>query len=50
MIADKGYDSQTIRAEAEALEMSVIIPRRKNSIKGNKGLDWHLYKLRRLSE
>jgi len=32
LIADKGYDSQTIRAEAEAFEMSVIIPRRKNSI------------------
>ncbi len=30
--------------------MSVIIPRRKNSIKGNKGLDRHLYKLRHLVE
>jgi transposase len=49
-IADKEYDSQTVRAEAEALEMSVIIPIRKNSIKGNKGLDWHLYKLRHLVE
>jgi len=26
--------------------MSVTIPRKKNSIKGNKGLDWQLYKLR----
>jgi transposase len=50
LIADKGYDSQTIRAEAEALGMSVIIPRKKNSIKGNKGLDWQLYKLRHLVE
>jgi len=45
-----GYDSQIIRDKGEALGMSVIIPRRKNSIKGNKGLDWHLYKLRHLVE
>jgi len=50
LIADKGYDSQIIRDKGEALGMSVIIPRRKNSIKGNKGLDWHLYKLRHLVE
>lgn len=50
LIADKGYDSQTVRAEAEALNMSVIIPRRKNSKQGNNGLDWHLYKLRHLVE
>jgi transposase len=30
--------------------MSVIIPRKKNSIKGNKGFDWPLYKLRHLVE
>ena len=39
-----------LESRAEALEISVIIPRRKNSIKGNKGLDWHLYKLRHLVE
>jgi transposase len=50
LIADKGYDSQIIRDKGEALGMSVIIPRRKNSIKGNKGLDRHLYKLRHLVE
>jgi transposase len=50
LIADKGYDSQIIRDKGEALRMSVIIPRRKNSIKGNKGLDRHLYKLRHLVE
>jgi transposase len=30
--------------------MSVIIPRKKNPIKGNKGFDWHLYKLRQMEE
>ena len=45
-----GCYSQIIRDKGEALGMSVIIPRRKNSIKGNKGLDWHLYKLRHLVE
>ena len=50
LIADKGYDSQIIRDKGEALGMSVIILRRKNSIKGNKGLDRHLYKLRHLVE
>jgi len=30
--------------------MSVIIPRRKSSTKGNKRLDWHFYKLRHLVE
>ena len=50
LIADKGYDSQIIRDKGEALGMSVIIPRKKNSIKGNKGLDWSLYKLRHLVE
>ena len=50
LIADKGYDSQIIRDKGETLGMSVIIPRRKNSIKGIEGLDWHLYKLRHLVE
>jgi len=50
LIADKGFDSQIIRDKGEALGMSVVIPRKKNSIKGNKGLDWPLYKLRHLVE
>jgi transposase len=50
LIADKSYDSQIIRDKGEAIGMSVIIPRRKNSIKGNKGLDRHLYKLKHLVE
>jgi transposase len=47
---DKGYDSQMIRDNGKALGMSVTIPRKKNSIKGNKGFDWPLYKLRHLVE
>jgi transposase len=50
LIADKGYDSQIIRDRGEALGMSGFIPRRKNSIKVNKGLDRHLYKLKLLVE
>ena len=43
-------NQEKLLSRAEALEISVIIPRRKNSIKGNKGLDWHLYNLRHLVE
>jgi len=50
LIADKGDDGQVRRDKEEALGMSVIIPRKKNSIKGNKGFDWPLYKLRHLVE
>jgi transposase len=48
LVAHKGYDSQIIRDKGEALGMSVIIPRKKNSIKGNRRLDWPLYKLKHL--
>ena len=50
LIADKGYDSQIIRDKGEALGMSVTVPRKKNSIKGNKRFDCPLYKLRHLVE
>jgi transposase len=50
LIADKSYDSQIIRDKGQALGMSVIIHRKKNSTKGNKGLYWPLYKLRHLVE
>ena len=43
LIADKGFDSQIIRDKGEALGMSVIIPRKKNSIEGNKELNRPLY-------
>jgi len=50
LIADKGYDSQIIRDKGKVFGISVIIPRKKNSIKSNKGLDWLLYKFRHLVE
>lgn len=45
-----GYDSQIIRDKGKVFGISVIIPRKKNSIKSNKGLDWLLYKFRHLVE
>jgi transposase len=50
LTAYNGYDSQIIRDKGKALGMSVIIPRKKNSIKGNKRFDCPLYKLRHLVE
>jgi IS5 family transposase len=50
LIADTGYDRQIIRDKGGALRISIIIPRKKNSIKGNKELNWPLYKLRDLLE
>lgn len=50
VIADKGYDSEKIRTQIEANDMTSVIPRRKNSKRGNEGFDWHLYKYRHLVE
>jgi len=50
IIADKGYDSEQLRAQIEMNGMKVVIPRKKNSKRGNEGLDWHLYKCRHLVE
>ena len=50
VIADKGYDSEKIRAQIEAQGLTTVIPRRKNSKHGNKELDWHLYRYRHLVE
>lgn len=49
-IADKGYDSDEIRAEARRKSMTPVIPRRSNSKKPNPEFDSHLYKLRHLVE
>ncbi len=38
VIADKGYDSEKFREHVKS-----VIPRRKNSKKGNKDIDWCLY-------
>lgn len=45
-IADKGYDSQAIRAQAQAAGMRPIIPRKSNSKQPNPEFDAYLYKLR----
>ena len=45
-IADKGYDSETIRAHARAAGMNPVIPRKSNSKKPNPEFDSYLYQLR----
>ena len=50
VIADKGYDSQTLREAIEARGSQSVIPRRKNNTRGNDGMDWCLYKYRHLVE
>ena len=51
VIADKGYDSQSIRDfVAEQIGGKAVIPRRKDNTKKNKDMDWALYKYRHLVE
>lgn len=50
MIADKGYDSELIRGLIVAKGSRVVIPRRRNSRKGNDDLDKGLYRYRHLVE
>jgi transposase len=47
-VADKGYDSTSIRALIQSKGSKVVIPRKKNSTIGNAALDVYLYKLRHL--
>lgn len=49
-IADKGYDSESIRQSAKDAGMVPIIPRKSNSVKPNPEFDKHLYKQRHLIE
>ena len=49
-IADKAYDSETIREQARKRGMTPVIPRKSNSRKLNPEFDAHLYKLRHLVE
>ena len=49
-IADKGYDSESIREQARESKMSPVIPRKSNSKQPNPEFDAHLYKLRHLVE
>src|SRR5690606_12717649 len=50
IIADKGYDSERIRAAIESQGARPVIPRKRNSIKGNADLDKGLYRYRHLVE
>ncbi len=49
-IADKGYDSEEVRAIIRAKLSTPIIPRKINSTIGNNDMDWDLYKYRHLVE
>ena len=50
VIADKGYDSESIREAIREKSSIPIIPRRQNSKTGNDDIDWCLYKYRHLVE
>ena len=39
IIADKGYDSERIRETIESQGAKSVIPRKRNSVKGNADLD-----------
>jgi hypothetical protein len=50
MIADKGYDSEWLRAQITKKGAQAVIPSKRNSLKGNADMDWGLYKYRHLIE
>jgi transposase len=50
IIADKGYDAETIREHIRQSGANPVIPRKSNSKKPNPEFDSHLYKLRHLVE
>jgi transposase len=52
IIADKGYDSESLRSRSQIQEQGSIpvIPRKENSKIGNQDMDWSLYKYRHLVE
>jgi len=50
VVGDKGYDSKALRQQIADRGMTSVIPRKKNSKRGNEELDWHLYKYRHLVE
>lgn len=50
IVADKGYDSERIREQIETQGARPVIPRKRNSIKGNPDLDRGLYRYRHLVE
>ena len=48
IVADKGYDSEYIREQITKKGARAVIPRKRNSVKGNADMDGGLYKYRRL--
>jgi len=50
IVADKGYDSERIREQIETQGARPVIPRKRNSIRGNADLDRGLYRYRHLVE
>lgn len=50
IVADKGYDSESIREQITKKEIQAVIPRKRNSLKGNADMDWGLYRCRHLVE
>ena len=50
IVADKGYDSETIREQIKQQGAKAAIPRRRNAVKGNTDMDWGLYRTRHLVE
>ena len=50
MIADKGYDCESIRNHISENGAESHIPRKSNSKIGNEKMDWCLYKYRHLVE
>lgn len=50
ILADKGYDSERLRQQIEVQGARPVIPRKRNSIKGNADLDRELYRYRHLVE
>jgi len=50
VVADKGYDSESIRELIRQKKATPVIPRKQNSKVGNADIDWGLYKYRHLVE
>lgn len=50
VVADKGYDSQALRALITSRNAKPVIPRKSNSKQGNDDIDWAMYRYRHLVE
>ncbi len=50
VVADKAYDSESIRMQIRAQGATPVIPRKRNSKTGNDDIDWCLYRYRHLVE